>query len=209
MTVFVPASKFAELAHAGSTAGQGVRATARAMPEASAAGSRKVRYVLSDGSVDRMADSINPNGWQLDEIRRNPVVLFSHKSDEPPIGKLSGLQVVNGKLMGDVEFADAETYGFADVIFRLVKGGYLRAGSVGFIPIEWKFTTDQGRKGGVDFVKQQLLEFSITPIPANPNALSEARSKGLIPNAHMRAFDLGTATPRLDAAKRRFAEMTK
>src|SRR5882724_10424501 len=145
MTLFVPAAKFAELAHAGSTAGQGVSATARAMPEASAAGNRKVRYVLSDASIDRMADSINPNGWRLDEIKRNPVVLFSHKSDEPPIGKLSDLGIVNGKLVGDVEFADAATYQFADTIFRLVNGGYLRAGSVGFIPIKWQFTTDKGR----------------------------------------------------------------
>ncbi|QKD04265.1 HK97 family phage prohead protease [Mesorhizobium loti] len=208
MTMFVPSAKFAELATAGSTAGQGVRVTARAMPDASAV-SRKVRYVLSDGSVDRMSDTINPNGWQLDEIRRNPVVLFGHKSDEPPIGKLSGLQVVGGKLIGDVEFADAETYAFADTIFRLVKGGYLRAGSVGFVPIEWKFTTDQSRKGGVDFLKQQLLEFSVTPVPANPNALSDARSKGLIPTSHMRALETATATPRLDAARRRFAQMSR
>jgi hypothetical protein len=31
----------------------------------------------------------------------------------------------------------------------------------------------------VDFLKQELLEFSIVPVPCNANALMEARSKGL------------------------------
>jgi hypothetical protein len=55
----------------------------------------------------------------------------------------------------------------------LITAGYIKAGSVGFIPLERKFS-DQ-RHGGIDFKRQDLLEFSIVPVPANAHALIEAR----------------------------------
>jgi hypothetical protein len=54
--------------------------------------------------------------------------------------------------------------------------GFIKAGSVGFIPVEWKFADDKARPMGIDFKRQSLLEFSIVPVPANANALIEARS---------------------------------
>ena len=35
-------------------------------------------FVLSDGSLDRMGDVIEPNGWQLEQIKSDPPVLFNH-----------------------------------------------------------------------------------------------------------------------------------
>ena len=35
-------------------------------------------FVLSDGSVDRMGDVIEPAGWQLDKLKSDPPVLFNH-----------------------------------------------------------------------------------------------------------------------------------
>ena len=43
--------------------------------------------------------------------------------------------------------------------------------SVGFAPIKFKFTSDPERKFGIDFIEQELLEFSIVPVPANPDAV--------------------------------------
>ena len=34
--------------------------------------------------------------------------------------------------------ADSETYLFADTVFKLYKGGYLRVVSVGFLPLEYR-----------------------------------------------------------------------
>ena len=73
-----------------------------------------------------------------------------------------------------VEFASPEVYEFADQIYRLITAGYIKAGSVGFVPLEFKFS--DRRQGGIDFKRQELLEFSICPVPANANALIEARS---------------------------------
>lgn len=141
--------------------------------------SRTLRWVFSDGSVDRMTDTIDPKGWELDRYKANPVILWAHDASAPPIGLAANVSSDGTKLAGDVTFAEADVYEFADTIFRLVKGKFIRAGSVGFLPLEWKWTKDKARPNGIDFKRQELMEFSICPIPANPNALNEARSAGI------------------------------
>ena len=37
-----------------------------------------MRFVASDESVDRYGDIIRASGWQLDNFRKNPVLLFAH-----------------------------------------------------------------------------------------------------------------------------------
>jgi HK97 family phage prohead protease len=140
---------------------------------------RTERFVFSDATVDHSGDSIDPKGWRLDIFKRNPVALFSHMSWDPPIGRASNVKIQDGKLVGDIEFAAAEVYEFADTIYRLVKGKFLNAVSVGFKPEEWGFTSDKSRPFGIDFKKQTLLEISVCPVPCNPNALGEARSMGV------------------------------
>jgi HK97 family phage prohead protease len=150
-------------------------------------GSRKIRFCFSDGSVDRMGDTIDPAGWDLAAYRRNPVVLFGHKSTDPPIGRTVNVWSDGQQLMGDVAFADAATYPFADTIFRLLKNGFLTAGSVGFLPLEYDWADDEdSRPYGLDFKRQELLEFSIVPVPANSNALIAAQAKGLLSAGELR-----------------------
>jgi HK97 family phage prohead protease len=135
--------------------------------------------VLSDSSIDRMGDTIDAAGWRLGPYKANPVVLWSHLSSEPPIGRMVNVWVSGDRLLGDVRFPDAATYEFGDQVFRLIKAGYINAGSVGFWPLKFSFSEDEGRPWGVDYHEQELLEFSITPVPANQNALVVAAVKGL------------------------------
>ena len=167
---------------------------------------RTLRFCFSDGSVDRMGDTINQHGWDLRDFERNPVALWAHDSTAPPIGLASALLVERCKLMGDIQFAPPETYGFADLIYRLVKGRFLRAVSVGFMPIEYKFVENDPIRGfGINFLKQALLEISVCPVPANPNALQEARLKGIdtrpIRAWAERALDGGQDWPRFQMAE--------
>lgn len=150
-------------------------------PGAAAAESRTVSFVFSDDSVDRYGDTIDQRGWVLDAFRANPMVLFGHndKSAANVVGRVLNLRVEGNRLIGDVEFASADVNPEADVVFRLVKGGFLNCVSVGFQPIEWSLSKDKGRPGGVDFKKQELLELSIVPVPANANALIQARAAGI------------------------------
>lgn len=140
---------------------------------------RIIRFTFSDGSVDRSGDTIDPKGWELDSFQKNPVALWAHASYAPPIGRASNVGAVKGKLMGDIEFMSAEISPFADSIYRMVQGGFIKAVSVGFIPLEYAYVNDKDRPWGIDFKRQELLEISVCPVPCNPNALQEARSKGI------------------------------
>jgi uncharacterized protein len=112
--------------------------------------------------------------WKLDNYRKNPVFLWAHKSGEPPIGRTIDVHVETAPvpaLIQHVEFADAATYKFADTVFHLYKGGYMRAVSVGFMPLAapTRITGSEGNAtGGYEFTSQELLELSAVSLPANP-----------------------------------------
>lgn len=146
-------------------------------PEIKEISPRVLEFTISTETMDRDNESIKASGWVLNDYVKNPVVLWAHKYDQPPIGKSLSIGVVNGKLVSQVQFADAETYGFADTVYRLCKGGYLSATSVGFVPYESNPGTGEIHK---EYTKQSLLEFSILPVPSNPEALINARNAGLI-----------------------------
>ena len=40
-------------------------------------------------------------------------------------------------------------------------------------PVEWSWSKAKGREGGIDFIKAELLEFSVVSVPTNPEALME------------------------------------
>jgi HK97 family phage prohead protease len=145
--------------------------------------SRVFRFTVSTNAVDRDRDTVSPDGFDLDNYKTNPVVLFAHQSDRPPIGRAPDIGTEKGVLKASVEFMnnDIDTSGFSDMMYRMVKNGFIKATSVGFLPIEFDMAdnNDEKRAGGMDFTKQELLEFSIVPVPSNPEALIEARSKGI------------------------------
>lgn len=140
---------------------------------------RQATFCISDATVDRAGDSIDPAGWDFASYKRNPVVLFAHNSYGKPVGKcVAGPYVDGGRVMATVEF---EKHQDAEDIWQMVQSGTLSATSVGFKPKKWQMNED--RKGewgmpGVDFLECELLEFSIVPIPCNPNALLDGKGLG-------------------------------
>jgi len=140
---------------------------------------RVLEFVGSTEDVDREGETISAEGWDLKNYKKNPVFLWAHDYRSPPIGKSLRVKAEDGKLMFKIEFADAETYAFADTIYRLYKGGFLKATSVGFIPKEWN-DGDGDKAPRRAYIKQELLELSAVPVPANPNALQTAQEEGVI-----------------------------
>lgn len=140
---------------------------------------RTVSMIFSTEANDTFNTTFRAAGWRLDRFRKNPVLLYGHDDRGLPIGRCKNVRVEGRKLVGDVEFADAETYPFADTVYRMVKGGFLNAGSIRFEPIKWQMRDD----GGIDFLEQELLEFSIVAVPANAECLVTARSVGGIDTA--------------------------
>lgn len=140
---------------------------------------RQISYVLSDTSVGRDNHVVAASAWQLDNFLRNPVMPWAHDTSQPTIAKWVDIATRGNRLVGTAEYADRDTYPFADTIFRLVKGGFLNAVSTSWLPIEWKFSTDRSRPGGIDFLKVDLLECSQVPVPALPTAIATARAAGI------------------------------
>jgi HK97 family phage prohead protease len=149
--------------------------------EAGTATERTVTFIFSDDSVDRYGDRIDARGWLLDNFKANPVVLFGHDAScvENVIGRATSVRIEGNSLIGEIEFMAASVNPNAESAYQMVKGGYLHAVSVGFQPLDWAMTKDKGRPGGIDFKKQELLEVSIVPIPANANALIQAKAAGI------------------------------
>jgi HK97 family phage prohead protease len=170
---FVDQRRFRDLAAAGDTAGAVVEHLGSVV-RSSALGPRTRRFCFSDGAEDRMGDKINVRGWETANFLRNPVCLYAHDSSAPPVGKVVNIFVSGDRLMGDIKFAPPEVYEFADTIFKLIDAEFLNSVSVGFLPLEFEFADD---RRGMNFIRQELLEISVVPVPANAHALIEAQAK--------------------------------
>lgn len=137
---------------------------------------RTVKFTITTGDVDRDNDVIDPRGWDISDYLKAPVVLWAHDHKQPPIARALDVKRTSRGLTSVAQFPDAGIYPFADMIFDLIKGGFLRAASVGFAPLE--YTRDDAR-GGLNFERQALLEWSVVPVPANANALVAASKAGV------------------------------
>ncbi|MDA1035276.1 MAG: HK97 family phage prohead protease [Chloroflexi bacterium] len=133
--------------------------------------------VASDETVDRMGDVVRADGWDLTAYKRNPVFLWAHDYARTPIGRSEWIGVDGTRLLATVEFAPTE---FAKEVETLYRQRFLRAVSVGFRAKAFTFRKGpHGAIEGIEYTKQELLEISAVPVPANPQALGKAFGAGL------------------------------
>ena len=139
-----------------------------------------VEGIFSTQVEDRHGEVVVQSGWLLDNYKQNPVVLWAHKSDEPPIAKMLEIGVNPGtnQLEGKMQFA-VDEYPFAQTVFNLIVGGYQKAFSAGFINNKYEIDQENDK---VYLTENELLEMSVVPVPANQ--LSLAKSKGLDVSAY-------------------------
>lgn len=157
-------------------------------------GEHVIPWVLSDASPDRMGDVINPDGWHLKNFRANPVIMWGHGGagildGDEPIGRAENVRVEKGRLIADIRFAVEESERAARK-FKLANSGYIKAGSVGFKPVKVERVEDEEERTklglgrfGVHYKEQELLEFSLVAVPANPHALQQSVKAGEIAQA--------------------------
>ena len=141
---------------------------------------KRVHYFrASDATIDRYNESIDPKGWVLDDFRKNNVIVDSHRygSIEWIIGNGVDVNVTNDALIIGIQFTDQTALG--RMAEGLVEEGTLKAGSVGFIPLDYKQGKGKGEPTRT-YTRQNLLEFSLTSIPANQNALKVSVEGGYI-----------------------------
>ena len=153
--------------------------TPQAEISANAGDDRSFDFVISTEAVDRYTDTVKLGGWQTKNFAKSPVVLWAHDDTIPAIGRASNTRTTKGELKSTVTFADAGTHPLADTVCALVQQKILRAASVGFIPLKTKASNEPGRQFGLDILEQDLLEWSVVNIPANPECLIQAKGMGI------------------------------
>ena len=144
-------------------------------------GERSVLFVISKEVIDRDGDILRADGVDFTNFAKNPVFLPFHDRWDFPLGKVTKYWVEDDAVKAIVYFPTLEELSsepalasekakLVDFAYHCYKNGMLNAVSVGFIPIEYKET-----KTGYDIIKWELLEFSAVAVPANQDAIAEAR----------------------------------
>lgn len=140
-------------------------------------GERVFPIVASTADLDSY-DSIVEPSWILDRYLKNPVVLWDHNAhltaDTLPIGTVRNLRVENDALVGELVLASERANPRAEQVYQSIIEGTLRGVSVGFHPRDVRFEMIDDREVMV-CSNNELREISITPVPANPNALIQLR----------------------------------
>ena len=145
---------------------------------------RSVVFDINTDDVDRDGEVVLPRGIGLKNYRENPTVLYGHNYEGLPVAKTQWVKLVkeNGRerLRAKSIFAPTD---FANDVFTLVAGGFLKTASIGFIPddimgraptdVEIKQFPDWKRAKRI-YDKSDLLEWSVVPVPSNPYALARS-----------------------------------
>ena len=144
--------------------------------------------LVSTNAIDRYMEVIDPDGMDAKNFKKNPVVLWAHDYSQPPIGKALWIKKEGDGIVSKVKFANTTR---AKEVFELYKDGFMKAFSIGFIPIETENMMDDDMMNDPDMPKKpkkprkiykkwELLEYSAVPIPANPEAVALCVQRGLI-----------------------------
>ena len=146
---------------------------------------RSSTELINTADLDRDNEILLPKGVVLDHYKKNPQVLWAHDYRQPPIGRAAWVKKdpATKGLLAKTIYATTE---FAEEIWSLVKGKFLPARSVGFIPIEShepdeKEINRHPERSGARRVydKWELLEYSVVPVPSNRQALQQAVGKDI------------------------------
>ena len=162
---------------------------------ATSLGDDEVDVTISTDQLARDGNIWIPSGCDLTDYRRNPVVLWQHRPDQP-IGTASNLRVVGGSLVGRIKFAPLGVSATADTARGLMKSGVLCGISAGIEAVDVVPIDPAKPRGGQKITKWSLLEISAVSIPADTGAVVTARAHPMTrkpagPAAPRRATDPG------------------
>lgn len=136
----------------------------------------RASFIFNTEDVGRDLHVVRNKGIHDDNFRANPVILFAHDDESPPVGRAVDITIADPASRVTVEFTPRDLYPFGDMIGRMVKARYLNCVSESWQPLKAKL-----RAGGegYDFLEVDLLEISIVPVPALPQAIATARAAGI------------------------------
>ena len=124
---------------------------------------------ITTNDLDRQGEIIDPDGMDIVNFMANGVVLYGHQysgMESIPVGKVASLALVHENEqkkwnMGWV-FQGDDVTPLITAVTKSWDRGFLNTVSIGFLAKEYD---------GNIITKSELLEVSIVPVPANPQAL--------------------------------------
>lgn len=145
---------------------------------------RQVPWLISTADRARDGHTISVRGWKLDNYARNPVVLWQHDREQPPIGR-SMVTIEQDGLHALAEFTPRDLNPFGGMIGDMVAEGFIHSPSVGWDTLSARRVKDPAlveRYGyPLDIDEAELLEWSAVTVPADvgTGVLEKARMAGI------------------------------
>jgi hypothetical protein len=159
-----------------------------------------VEYTASDESPDSYKEIVKADGWRFDRFQKNSPFVDSHNyaSINSLLGRVTDFGIQGKRLVEAVKWAiDVPENELALLGFRMTAAGYLKAVSVGFMPVRtvspwdndknaWREVCEELHIDPVNtdcrcvYLEQQQLELSTCVVGANENALARSYSYGIL-----------------------------
>lgn len=151
---------------------------------------------VTDSSIDKSGEVVDAKGIDWSIFQKNPVVTLQHNYWLPPLGKSVWQKRVGDHWKAKSLFADKpsdypiEKEWAGDTIWHLIKSGFLKGKSIGFMPQKWHEPTKKDiekdynlKTAELIFDEVKVFEYAVCTIGCNDNAVVEdvAKSMGHIP----------------------------
>jgi HK97 family phage prohead protease len=135
---------------------------------------RTYEFVISSETPDTYGTVFLSSGWSFERYMKNPVVLYNHRSysDNPDTTIGTSLLRMEGKeIIATLTLEIGNE--IADKVKRQLDNGTLRMASIGADVHDYRrgIFEDGENPDLIYLTRQDLLEWSITPVGSNPDAL--------------------------------------
>jgi hypothetical protein len=170
-----------------------------------------VEYVASDETLDSYREIIRADCWKFDDFQKNSPFVDSHNygSIDFLLGRVVDFAVRKKELVETVKWAiDVPTNLLAQKGFQMTAAGYLKAVSVGFVPVATVTPYDRDKSGWLAnceelhldpnqtecqciYTEAQQKELSACIVGANPNAVAQiekAYQAGILNDSDLQQF---------------------
>jgi hypothetical protein len=181
-----------------------IRLTFAAETKVLSAGERTCEFVASDQTVDSYGEIVRAAGWKFDRFAKNAPFVDSHNYSSVAclLGNVSAWRIAGDKLIEAVKFVPEGASQLADFAWKMAVAGFLRAVSVGFMPLrvrsrwrdqadfteavkEMKLSGEVSAKLNCIHWEQDQTELSSVLIGANPSAVALAHKSGAVADADL------------------------
>jgi HK97 family phage prohead protease len=128
-----------------------------------------IRGIATSPRPDRMGDVVEASGVQV----ASDIPLFMHHDSTKVVGRAKFGKATKDGIPFEAMLPDVKEAGVlrdrVQEAWQSVKYGLITAVSIGFRALEGKY--ERMKDGGIRFLETEVLELSLVPVPAQPDAV--------------------------------------